>query len=177
MTDVQIGLTSLEEVFLTIARKAEMEAAAAQGRHTVHWLLEDGRQLEVRRAGGRAHTGVAGCPISRPCSLCCCCAWSRRAPLHCAAACCADPCWCPPLALLLCQVGMGEDEAQLDGQTWRIKWTQDEHGALQIMSATPVEAPAPAPAGGGLPGGSSSPNGSGPQVAPPQAVEMARKDA
>jgi hypothetical protein len=45
--DVQISLTSLEEVFLNIAKKAEMEAAAAEGRLAVDVLLEDGSTLEV----------------------------------------------------------------------------------------------------------------------------------
>ncbi|KFM23420.1 ABC transporter A family member 2 [Auxenochlorella protothecoides] len=42
ITDVQIALTSLEEVFLTIARKAEMEAAEAEGRGSVEVHLDDG---------------------------------------------------------------------------------------------------------------------------------------
>ncbi|EFN57675.1 hypothetical protein CHLNCDRAFT_57211 [Chlorella variabilis] len=44
ITDVPIGLTSLEEVFLTIARKAEVEAAAGD---TVVVELQDGGSLEV----------------------------------------------------------------------------------------------------------------------------------
>lgn len=51
VTDVQIGLASLEEVFLAIARRAEMEAAAAEGRTTLAWQLEDGSTLEVGGAG------------------------------------------------------------------------------------------------------------------------------
>jgi hypothetical protein len=50
ITDVQIGLTSLEEVFLTIARKAEVEAAAGE---TVTVDLQDGGSLEVRGRGRR----------------------------------------------------------------------------------------------------------------------------
>lgn len=47
VTDVQIGLASLEEVFLSIARKAEVDAAAAEGRRAVEILLPDGHRLEV----------------------------------------------------------------------------------------------------------------------------------
>lgn len=46
--DVQISLTSLEEVFLSIAKKAELEAAIAEGRKSVNVELEDeGKMLEV----------------------------------------------------------------------------------------------------------------------------------
>jgi len=45
--DIQMSLTSLEEVFLNIAKKAELEAAAAEGRSKVQVTLEDGSQLEV----------------------------------------------------------------------------------------------------------------------------------
>ncbi len=45
VTDVQIGLTSLEEVFLRIARMAEVEAAAGD---TTTVELDDGGSLEVR---------------------------------------------------------------------------------------------------------------------------------
>jgi hypothetical protein len=54
VTDVQIGLTSLEEVFLRIARMAEVEAAAGD---TTTVELDDGGSLEVRQ-----------------CRCCCCCA-------------------------------------------------------------------------------------------------------
>lgn len=47
INDIQISLTSLEEVFLSIARKAELEAAAAEGRTTIEVRLEDGSILEV----------------------------------------------------------------------------------------------------------------------------------
>lgn len=47
ITDTQISLTSLEEVFLSIARKAEMEVAAAEGRKPVTVDLGEGRTLEV----------------------------------------------------------------------------------------------------------------------------------
>lgn len=46
--DVQISLTSLEEVFLSIAKKAELEAAVAEGRKSVKVELGDeGKMLEV----------------------------------------------------------------------------------------------------------------------------------
>ena len=32
ISDIQLGLTTLEEVFLNIARQAELESAAAEGR-------------------------------------------------------------------------------------------------------------------------------------------------
>ncbi|KAK9805624.1 hypothetical protein WJX72_008643 [[Myrmecia] bisecta] len=47
ISDIQLSLTSLEEVFLTIARKAELEAAAAEGRATSIIYLDDGHQLKV----------------------------------------------------------------------------------------------------------------------------------
>lgn len=47
IVDLQISLTSLEEVFLNIARKAELEAAAAEGRSDVAVTLEDGTALDV----------------------------------------------------------------------------------------------------------------------------------
>ena len=48
ITDIQLSLTSLEEVFLSIARTAEMEAATAStGRASVPVTLEGGMQLEV----------------------------------------------------------------------------------------------------------------------------------
>jgi len=46
--DVQISLTSLEEVFLSIAKKAELEAAVAEGRKSVKVEVGDeGKMLEV----------------------------------------------------------------------------------------------------------------------------------
>ena len=47
VADVQISLTSLEEVFLTIAREAEREAAelAGDSQHTT--FLDDGTKLKV----------------------------------------------------------------------------------------------------------------------------------
>ena len=47
ITDIQISLTSLEEVFLSIAKRAELEAAVAEGRSVVEVRLEDGSILEV----------------------------------------------------------------------------------------------------------------------------------
>ena len=48
VTDVQISLTTLDEVFLRIARQAELEAAAAEGRTLVTAELEDGGSLQVQ---------------------------------------------------------------------------------------------------------------------------------
>ena len=48
VTDVQISLTTLDEVFLRIARQAELEAAAAEGRTLVAVELEDGGSLQVQ---------------------------------------------------------------------------------------------------------------------------------
>ncbi|GIL78966.1 hypothetical protein Vretimale_187 [Volvox reticuliferus] len=47
ITDVQLSLTSLEEVFLNIARKAEMEAAAASGQAFVKHTMDDGSKLQI----------------------------------------------------------------------------------------------------------------------------------
>ncbi|KAI8468323.1 MAG: hypothetical protein J3K34DRAFT_523031 [Monoraphidium minutum] len=47
VSDVQLSLTSLEEVFLTIARKAELAAAEAMGNSTVEVPLPDGGVLHV----------------------------------------------------------------------------------------------------------------------------------
>ncbi|KAL3145244.1 hypothetical protein ABBQ32_000989 [Trebouxia sp. C0010 RCD-2024] len=47
VADININLTSLEEVFLTIARKAEVEAAALEGRSTETIHLLDGAVLKV----------------------------------------------------------------------------------------------------------------------------------
>ena len=55
VSDVQISLTSLEEVFLTIARQAEQEAAEASGKTTRKVFVADGTEIEVRsRQGDRA---------------------------------------------------------------------------------------------------------------------------
>lgn len=48
VTDVNIRLASLEEVFLTIARQAEREAAEEAGNVTQKFPLPDGTILEVR---------------------------------------------------------------------------------------------------------------------------------
>lgn len=47
VTDIQLSLTSLEEVFLTIARQAEMDAAASSGSSDVTITTDDGVQLIV----------------------------------------------------------------------------------------------------------------------------------
>ncbi|GLI66002.1 hypothetical protein VaNZ11_009613 [Volvox africanus] len=47
ITDVQLSLTSLEEVFLNIARKAEMEAATASGHASVKHTMDDGTRLQI----------------------------------------------------------------------------------------------------------------------------------
>lgn len=60
INDIQISLTSLEEVFLSIARKAEMEAAAAEGRTTIEVRLEDGSILEVELGAEYALQATTG---------------------------------------------------------------------------------------------------------------------
>jgi hypothetical protein len=47
LSDVQIHMTSLEEVFLNIAKKAEIEAAKGEGEASEEVRLEDGSILEV----------------------------------------------------------------------------------------------------------------------------------
>ncbi|GLC34108.1 hypothetical protein PLESTB_000838300 [Pleodorina starrii] len=47
ITDVQLSLTSLEEVFLNIARKAELEAATAAGQAHVAHVMDDGSKLQI----------------------------------------------------------------------------------------------------------------------------------
>lgn len=47
ISDIQIGLTTLEEVFLNIARKAELEDAAAEG-SSVALTLESGVTIQVK---------------------------------------------------------------------------------------------------------------------------------
>jgi len=46
IADIQLGLTTLEEVFLNIARQAEMESAAAEGK-LVTLNLTSGNSVEV----------------------------------------------------------------------------------------------------------------------------------
>ena len=60
INDIQISLTSLEEVFLSIARKAELEAAAAEGRNVVEVLIEDGSLLEVELGAEEAIQETTG---------------------------------------------------------------------------------------------------------------------
>ncbi|KXZ51812.1 hypothetical protein GPECTOR_11g253 [Gonium pectorale] len=47
ITDVQLSLTSLEEVFLNIARRAEMEAAAVSGQRDVTHTMDDGTRMQI----------------------------------------------------------------------------------------------------------------------------------
>ncbi|MEW5309052.1 MAG: hypothetical protein WDW38_000964 [Sanguina aurantia] len=47
VTDIQLSLTSLEEVFLTIAKQAELDAAASSGSSDVTITTDDGVQLIV----------------------------------------------------------------------------------------------------------------------------------
>lgn len=47
ISDIQLGLTTLEEVFLNIARQAELETATAEGR-LVNLTLTSGASVEVR---------------------------------------------------------------------------------------------------------------------------------
>ncbi|GIL63848.1 hypothetical protein Vafri_17847 [Volvox africanus] len=47
ITDLQLSLTSLEEVFLNIARKAELEAATASGQAFVKHTMDDGTRLQI----------------------------------------------------------------------------------------------------------------------------------
>ena len=46
ISDIQLGLTTLEEVFLNIARQAELESAAAEGR-LVTLTLTSGESVQV----------------------------------------------------------------------------------------------------------------------------------
>lgn len=71
---------------------------------------------------------------------------------------------------------MGEEWAERDGQRYAVRWAQDDTGALQVLSATPVDA-AEAQPNGTSDAGADGPSGSGgvQQVPPPQ-LEMARKD-
>lgn len=47
LTDIQLSLTSLEEVFLTIAKEAELDAAAREGKTTMDVTVSDGTTLQV----------------------------------------------------------------------------------------------------------------------------------
>jgi len=60
VSDIQISLTSLEEVFLSIARQAEVEAAAAEGRSVVEVRIEDGSILEVDVGAEEAQQETTG---------------------------------------------------------------------------------------------------------------------
>lgn len=46
ISDIQLGLTTLEEVFLNIAKQAELESATAEGR-LVTLTLTSGASVEV----------------------------------------------------------------------------------------------------------------------------------
>ncbi|PSC73682.1 ABC transporter A family member 2 [Micractinium conductrix] len=131
ITDVQICLTSLEEVFLAIARQAEVEAAVAEGREDVTVELEGG----------------AG-------SL---------------------------------EVALGDEYAThpVTGQHYRVLWTSDDTGRLQVLRAVPVDSlPAGRANGSSMPRGAVAPGvgdsdaaSSGPgssSEAAPGAVEMSR---
>lgn len=48
ISDLQLGLTTLEEVFLTISRQADLENAAAEGRFET--LTVNGKALQVRNS-------------------------------------------------------------------------------------------------------------------------------
>lgn len=47
IADIQLGLTTLEEVFLNIAKQAELETAAAEGTFA-SLILNSGTSLQVR---------------------------------------------------------------------------------------------------------------------------------
>ncbi|GBF93217.1 ABC transporter A family member [Raphidocelis subcapitata] len=59
-SDIQVSLTSLEEVFLTIARKAELAAAQAQGASSIEVPLPDGGALRVSLGQDRAANPADG---------------------------------------------------------------------------------------------------------------------
>ena len=47
ITDIQIGLTPLEEVFMNITRQAELENAITEGRFVTLHLTTSGTSVEV----------------------------------------------------------------------------------------------------------------------------------
>lgn len=47
ISDIQLGLTTLEEVFLNIARQAELETATAEGRMATLTLTTSGASVQV----------------------------------------------------------------------------------------------------------------------------------
>lgn len=116
VTDVQIGLASLEEVFLAIARRAEMEAAAAEGRTTLAWQLEDGSTLEVGEVGwgGVGWRWQWGWRLDDMWQGSACAVQGARMRTH--GACPSTP---PPAPAP--QVGMGEEYAEKDGVQYRIR--------------------------------------------------------
>jgi ABC-type multidrug transport system ATPase subunit len=60
IVDVQIQMTSLEEVFLNIAKQAEIDAAHAEGEAVEEVALEDGSTLEVVLGHDTAHHPETG---------------------------------------------------------------------------------------------------------------------
>ena len=60
ISDVQIQMTSLEEVFLNIAKQAEIDAAHAEGEAVEDVVLEDGSVLEVVLGHDRAVHAKSG---------------------------------------------------------------------------------------------------------------------
>lgn len=58
ITDVQLGLTTLEEVFLNIARQAELDSAAAEGRTVTLTLTTSGASVQI--PVGARFVGIPG---------------------------------------------------------------------------------------------------------------------
>lgn len=54
IADIQLGLTTLEEVFLNIAKQAELETAAAEGTFA-SLILNSGTSLQVRDFTASVH--------------------------------------------------------------------------------------------------------------------------
>lgn len=53
--DIQLGLTTLEEVFMNIAKQADIESAAAEGRFTT-LTLSTGESVGVSQLSGSSFT-------------------------------------------------------------------------------------------------------------------------
>ncbi|XVF51956.1 hypothetical protein PTKIN_Ptkin04bG0225700 [Pterospermum kingtungense] len=58
ISDIQLGLTTLEEVFLNIARQAELETAAAEGRLVTLTITSSGASIEI--PVGAKFVGIPG---------------------------------------------------------------------------------------------------------------------